>query len=834
MRLDRVVIRNFKSIKSIDLQVPQKDEHRQGSADFLSIVGENNAGKSSIMEAIRLACTAASKAGLDQFPGIDPGNGPIEMELAFDQLNENDRNSPAVAGNTFTEDGREKYRLKRIWKTPGAASENSSYNPNRPPTVHLTGWTGKKTLKTLLEADERWKPILELVTKENSGPRPPIDMLIQAAKKLDSPLLETHPQEPWAPYQGSSASHLEAILPSVIYVPALRETSEEADVGMKQSSIRKIVNSLFEQQLAGHERVIRFRSAAIELQDLFATDGKHRIVTSIEEQITAKFKELINIGAELKFSAPDVMSDLANSTEFRVLDGGLSTTPDNQGHGAQRSIVLALLQMYAEQLRKSTAREQHPMLFLIEEPEIYLHPAMCRRMRDTLLKISRSGAGQVICTTHSPVFLDLADRHDGIVILRKKAAAPVATQRTRDVFDQTEGDKEQRARLRMLLTFDPAVNEAFFSEQVCLVEGDCEIAAVEAVARRLEKEGSISWSKYLLARRMVTLINCRGKWTIPAFQKVLRAFDINYRVIYDLDVGAQANQANSQINNLLSGNDQSLPHDPNFEEFIFGKHWRSDKPWLATKTINEAPQLNPRLIAFFEFAIGQSISDLKPDAVPPAPEHTDAPQLRRPHRRNLRGKLKELKVPAQVIQSARRVEQLFRVAAGPNFATRPDSDSPLQQLEGTKIDAFAIVTGTSMADTLHDNDIVALKFLDKVFLEPVHSTDLPFNAAIPSLIENDGIYVLAANDDIDQKSYTMKRVRISTRTGGAWLGNISADNPDTNWGDRGHFEIRKTDRVHFAAQVIGVVRRDELEGFSPEALGLTTISMEQETAFEED
>jgi putative ATP-dependent endonuclease of OLD family len=833
MRLDRVVIRNFKSIKTIELRIPQKDEQRQGSADFLSIVGENNAGKSSILEAIRLACTANSKSISEQFPGIDPGNGPIEIELEFDQLNESDGKSPALLGNTFTEDGREKYRLKRIWKTAGTVSENWSYNPNRPPTFQLTGWSGKKTLKTL-EADERWKPIIELVAKETSAPKPSLDLLIEAARKINSPLLEVHPQEPWSLYQGSGATHLEAILPSVIYVPALRETSEEADVGEKQSSIRKIVNSLFDQQLANHERVIRFKSAATELQDLFATEGKHRIVTSIEEQITAKFKDLINIGAELRFNAPDVMSDLASRTEFRVLDGELSTRPDHQGHGAQRSIVLALLQLYAEQLRKSTSREQHPMLFLIEEPEIYLHPGMCRRMRDTLLKISRSGIGQVICTTHSPVFLDLADRHDGIVILRKKAASPVAKQRTSDVFDQTATDKEQRARLRMLLTFDPAVNEAFFSEQVCLVEGDCEIAAIEAVARKLLAAGEINWSKYLMARRAVTVINCRGKWTIPAFQKVLNAFDINYRVIYDLDEGDRANLANAQIEQLLSGNDRSLSHKPNFEEFIFGKSWQSDKPWTATKTIHEAPDLNARLIAFFEFALGQAVSELKPEAAHSSSDHTSIPRVQRPHRRNLRGKLKELKVPHEAIQSARRVEQLFRVAAGPNFAPRPDSDASRQPLGGTRIDAFAIVTGESMADTLQDNDIVALKFLNDVFLEPVHSTDIQSNAALPGLIENDGIYVLAANDYIDQKSYTMKRVRISIRPDGTWRGEISADNPDTNWGDRGHFEIRKTDRIHFAAQVIGVVRKDALEGFSPEALGLTTIPTGQAPSFEED
>ncbi|WP_426745053.1 hypothetical protein VZQ01_26875 [Myxococcus faecalis] len=77
---------------------------------------------------------------------------------------------------------------------------------------------------------------------------------------------------------------------------------------------------------------------------------------------------------------------------------------------------------------------------------------------------------------------------------------------------------------------------------------------------------------------------------------------------------------------------------------------------------------------------------------------------------------------------------------------------------------------------------------------------------MPGIIENDGIYVLAANDYIDQRAYTMKRVRIATKPDGTWNCEIHADNPETLWGHRGRFNIVKTDRVHFAAQVIGLVR----------------------------
>ncbi|WP_437742929.1 AAA family ATPase [Sorangium sp. So ce1504] len=809
MRLSQVAIKRFKSIKELSLTIPARDERRQGSADFVSIVGENNVGKSSILEAIRLACPGSSKPTIDQFRNLDPSIGPIEVELEFDKLTEADKEKHAVRAHLFTDGGIEKYRIKKVWRAPGVAPESFAYSPNDR-QYRFREWPELKSKAEFANLGPEWNAIVDAADAAGAKKlsRPSKDSYLRAAVQLNSPLIEE--TEPWSPNPGGNLSNLDSVLPTVIWVPALRETGAEANVSEKQSAVRKIVNALFEQQLSKHERVIRFRRAAEELEQLFASDGKHKIVASVESQITSKLKELIDICADLRFIAPDVTSDLASKTEFRVLDGNISTRPEHQGHGAQRSIVLALLQMWAEQLRVIGSSDASRTLFLIEEPEIYLHPEMCRRMRDALLRISQSGVGQVICTTHSPVFLDLADRHDGIVIVKKGIGSPATIQLARDIFGQDEGNKERRSRLRMILNFDSAANEVFFTSKVTLVEGDCEIAAIDAIARRLCHIGEIHWPTYLAARRSVAVINCRGKWTIPAFQIILNEFGIKYRVVHDEDDTDEATRANDQIGALLPLQDCRLVHRPNFEKQMFGKSWTRDKPWKATVAIESTEVIDQPLREFFEHVLHEKIERLCPTKDDVAVGNLATTALQQAPKRNLRNQLRKLNVPDHVIQAAHRVEQIFRLPAGPNFSPDISEAAQLFRIEGSRASAFAIVTGDSMEDTLASGDVVALDFLDSVYLEPVNDNkDKITKDSFCSRVKHDEIYVIAINDDIELRAYTIKRVRVHELVSGGWLCQISADNPENPWGERGHVEIRRTDRVHFAARVVGIVTASE-------------------------
>ncbi len=817
MRLSRVIIRRFKSIDELEIQIPEKDDSRQGSADFVSIVGENNVGKSTIMGAIRLACPGSTKPTLDHFPNRRLDHGPIEVELEFNRLTEADKKEHAIRAHVFVEDGLEKYRIKKVWET-AAAPKHFAYTQNNAQDQFRDS-PGGLTKQALEKLGDAGKEVIKAAESEEAkGTRITKDALLQAAIRIKSSLIERVDLDPWSPNPGGNASNLDTVLPKVIYVAALRETGDVTDVGKAQSPVRKIVEALFEQQLSKHEKVIVFRRAAEELGQLFDVEGKHKIVAHVESRITSRLKELINISAELQFEAPDVTSDLASQTELWIRHDGVLTKPEQQGHGAQRSIVLALLQLYAEQLLKGDVVERSRTLFLVEEPEIYMHPGMCRRMRDALLKIAQSGVGQVVCTTHSPVFLDLADRHDGIVIVRRSGGAPFRTQRVDDVFKQDEEDREQRARLRMLLSFDSAANEVFFADSVCLVEGDCEVAAIEATARKLHELKKIDLPAYLVARRSVAVVNCRGKWTIPAFQTVLKAFGIRYRVVHDEDTSDGPRRANDQIAGLLSADDQRRVHVPDFERHVFDERWTRDKPWKATIKIRDAKDVDPRLVEFFEFVLGKKIEQLCQSEDDARAAQSLPPPASLIPRRDGRAELRKLDISKEEIQRAQKLEQVFRIAAGPSFT--PDVTDGVQayRVASSHLSIFARIKGDSMADTLLDGDVVALERLDNVYLEPVtdEAAKRPKNSFCDR-IEHMGIYVLAINDDIDQRAYTTKRVRVQEFIGGGWICQIYADNPDAGWGERGLKEIRRSDRVHFAAKVVGLVNQNnDAEPAEPE------------------
>lgn len=162
----------------------------------------------------------------------------------------------------------------------------------------------------------------------------------------------------------------------------------------------------------------------------------------------------------------------------------------------------------------------------------------------------------------------------------------------------------------MLLDFDSAVNEVFFSKRVCLVEGDTEVAAIEAIARKLAEMGKISWDEYLDKRRLVTVVNCRGKWTIAAFQRVLNGFDIDYKVVHDSDGNPDDEGANARIGNLMSDSGEVYQLEPNLEEEFFNDSWESQKPWRATKTIMDSDEVPQAAQEYFEFVIGYPISSL--------------------------------------------------------------------------------------------------------------------------------------------------------------------------------------------------------------------------------
>ncbi len=610
MRLSRLVICNFKAIQEIELTIPGTAPERPGSAEFLSLVGENNTAKSSVLEALILALptTGKTKATLDQFRGHSVDNGPIEVEFHFSELTEHDEAEQGIRTHVFEGE----YRVKKAWASANSAPTIWAYEPR----YDIPTWPDPDTaMASFRDGGPEWTALLNVYTEEFDEVPQRVNQDFRVNLKglaitSNSPLV-VEGEPTWVQNPGGFSAHVDSILPLPIYIPAIKETKEEADVAQKKSAIRQIVEALFTRELAGNPAIEQFTQAGEDVRELFAGEEGDEIVRRIEGRIGDGIRRFIDLDASLEFEPPDIKADLASGTSLQLIDGELPTKPEHQGHGAQRALVLSLLEILAQDSLANLEGEfLRGILLLIEEPEIYMHPQMCRKMRDVLLSIARSGTAQVICTTHSPVFIDLADRHhDGIAVFRRLEGVVVVAQRTDDIFEQGNAE-EDRARLRMLLDFDPAVNEVFFAKGVCLVEGDTEIASVDAVARRLAELGLVNWNTYLLVRRDLALVNCRGKWTIRAFQRVLNGFAIPYKVVHDVDEEGEGG-ANAAILDALEGDEaRRLTHSPNFEQQLFGEVWSRDKPWRATRAIAQLGEIPGDLRELVEFSIGRSINEL--------------------------------------------------------------------------------------------------------------------------------------------------------------------------------------------------------------------------------
>ncbi len=84
----------------------------------------------------------------------------------------------------------------------------------------------------------------------------------------------------------------------------------------------------------------------------------------------------------------------------------------------------------------------HPPLICLEEPDHGIHPRLLRDLQDALYRLSypesvgeKREPIQIICTTHSPYFLDLFRDHPEEVVIASKVGQNVTFERLSERFD---------------------------------------------------------------------------------------------------------------------------------------------------------------------------------------------------------------------------------------------------------------------------------------------------------------------------------------------------------------------------------------------------------------
>ena len=129
-----------------------------------------------------------------------------------------------------------------------------------------------------------------------------------------------------------------------------------------------------------------------------------KMLKDTENRVQEIFKNQFG-NANIKFQFEELEINSFFKKVSVLIDDGVETTMEEKGSGMQRSVALALLQVYAERIGNQSTINQlkKPFFLFIDEPEICLHPKAQQKLFAALLDISAEK--QIFLSTHSPYFL---------------------------------------------------------------------------------------------------------------------------------------------------------------------------------------------------------------------------------------------------------------------------------------------------------------------------------------------------------------------------------------------------------------------------------------------
>ncbi len=360
----------------------------------------------------------------------------------------------------------------------------------------------------------------------------------------------------------------------IVFIPAL-ETLDGQVKTTSNSTIMKLINRLVVSRIEGEStKTDKFKQISHSISELseYMNSDSGGALKNLKTRVERHLLNYPGLNISFTLKTPSAFDFVKQCFDNKVLLEGHEMDLDSQGMGFQRSLIYALLSALSEVERSNT-----DILYLIEEPELYLHPNHQLAFRNNLSHLSKQPPNQVILTTHSPYFVSNVDNYSEIARVVKKSSNSEVKQITLAELDQicTENgdlmadaksicdpslDKVMEAQkikeddsLRYLLWMDPRRANCFFSKKVLLVEGPTEIALCAYVLDH--PDGPLYGFSGV---ENLVIIDVVGKFHVYKFAKLLNKLGLKVWCLYDDDNNKESpkeishKKLNEVIENLKS------------------------------------------------------------------------------------------------------------------------------------------------------------------------------------------------------------------------------------------------------------------------------------------
>ena len=530
MQLTTLSVSNYRALKDVTIPLSR----------FGCLIGENNAGKSTCLQALSLFFSGSKLAP----PNYFDTSKEVRIAVTFEDITPADilrlaeEHRARVAA--IVKQGR--LTLVRHYDTSGKST--LLYSALTPADNRFS----EEKIASLMKGQRAGAPFADKISQAFPELAGTVDATMnqEAMRECISALADTLPEEEKVSDDLALPTGIDKsiipMLPNPIYIPAVKDLAD--DIKTTESSpfgkILAILLQAIENKLPEAAQI--FSDLNGKLNRVFAPDGTEvdgrlpevRLIESTVEKFVQE--SFANVALRIAIPPPELKTIFSSARIYA--NDGVDGLIDSKGDGLRRAIVFSVLRAFVELKAQLAPKDVTPAeadstpqvaappsyLLLFEEPELFLHPKAQHILFDALRIFSASH--HVIVTTHSPAFLG-PNATGTFVKLRKKSEPAVAPKPFTvalhvDLSNVTARDQFQ------LVCFENN-NAAFFADTVVLVEGDSDYLLMPHVAKTLDPRWDV-------ARVPLVFVRITGKGNIRRYRDFFERFGVRVPVIADLDI----------------------------------------------------------------------------------------------------------------------------------------------------------------------------------------------------------------------------------------------------------------------------------------------------------
>jgi len=550
MQMTKLTISNYRALRDVSIPL----------SHFGCLIGENNSGKSSFLQALSLFFSGSKLSAANYFDELQP----IRIEIVFEDIGEAD-----LARLVDEHRGRVRDILKdgclvlvRYYGTDGKSSlmynklmpREERFSPNSIAALLKGGRAGQAFVNKVADAFPEIQDAID--TSMNQ------DAMRQKIQELADSLPDDQKVATDLPLPTGIDKSIIPMLPDPIYIPAVKDladdikTTESTPFGKILAILLRAVETklpdaqkLFEELDSKLNRVRQADGTVIDNR----LDEVKLIESTVEKYVRESFADV----ALLITIPPPELKTVFSSARIYANDG-VDGLIDTKGDGLRRAIVFSILRSYVELSTKLATTEiaendeqgeeaaSTSYLLLFEEPELFLHPKGQHILFNALRVFAKDH--HVLVTTHSPMFFGPSATETFIKLCKTSDPAisdrPYTQVQDVDLSDMAAKDQFQ------IICFENN-NAAFFADTVVLVEGDSDYLLFPHIAKTL----NTAWDP---ATVPVHFARITGKGNIRRYRDFFRRFGVRVPVTADLDLLLNGFQHISPSNELRVARDNLL------------------------------------------------------------------------------------------------------------------------------------------------------------------------------------------------------------------------------------------------------------------------------------